>query len=472
VAKVGVDEWVEQSAERREAYTGLAAPLRTGFDRVPPGAKLGAFALAAALLPALVSSDYVVRVGVNTLLLALLALGLNVVVGWAGLLDLGYIAFYGFGAYGYALLASEQIGVHLPTIPAVLVVLVACALLGLLLGLPSRRLLGDYLAIVTLFFGQVFIELVLNLDRVTLPGGDEPISITGGTNGIPGVDAMVLFGFELEDPQHYYYLALGLTVLVAIVLHLANESRTGRAWRAVREDPLAAEFMTIPVNRVKLLAFAVGAAVAGLAGTVFAAVQIGVFPANFETSFLILIYAAVILGGAGSLAGAVVGAVVVSVTLELLRDPTQASVVFYGVLLVTLAATLRPPWRLAAVLGALVALGLVLGAVLGGDGSVRASGWLADVLNALLVLPEDPSRALGNWLFLGLIAAGLAWSRAPEPARTVLLAPLLYLAALVWELRLVTEPAITRQLLLGLLLVVLMNARPQGLLGRPRVEVL
>jgi branched-chain amino acid transport system permease protein len=471
VAKVGVDEWVEQSADRREAYSGLSAPLRTALDRIPPAAKLGTFALLAALVPLLVSSDYVVRVGVNTLLLALLALGLNVVVGWAGLLDLGYIAFYGFGAYAYALLSSEQIGVHLPTIPAVLIVIVACALLGLLLGLPSRRLLGDYLAIVTLFFGQVFVELVLNLDRVRLPGADEPIALTGGTNGIPGVDPMVLFGFELEQNEHYYWLALGTTVLVAVVLHRMNESRTGRAWRAVREDPLAAEFMTIPVNRVKLVAFAVGAAIAGLAGSVFAAVQIGVFPANFETSFLILIYAAVILGGAGSLAGAVLGAVVVSVALELLRDPTQASVVFYGLLLVTLVARLRPPWRLGAVLGGLVALGLVLGAVLGDHGSVRAEGWLADVLNAVLVLPEDPSRALGNWLFLALIAGGLAWSRAPEPARTVLLVPLLHLAALAWELRLVAEPAITRQLLLGLLLVVLMNARPQGLLGRARVEV-
>src|ERR687898_33460 len=141
-----------------------------------------------ASVPFLTDSDFIIRVGVNTLLLAMLALGLNIVVGWAGLLDLGYIAFYGFGAYTYALLASDQIDVHLPSWLAIPIVVVASALLGLLLGLSSRRLIGDYLAIVTLFFGQVFVELVTTLDRVTLPGEDEPVDITGGPNGIAGVD--------------------------------------------------------------------------------------------------------------------------------------------------------------------------------------------------------------------------------------------------------------------------------------------
>jgi branched-chain amino acid transport system permease protein len=474
---VGVDEWVAQEAERRSGYRGLTAPVRRRWDALPAAARLGAAVALAALVPVLSGSDYVVRVGVNTLLLALLALGLNVVVGWAGLLDLGYIAFYGFGAYGYALLASDQLGVHLPALAAVPVVVVAAAALGLLLGLPSRRLLGDYLAIVTLFFGQVFVELVLNLDRVTPPGASAPISLTGGPDGIPGVDPMAFFGLELLEPAQYFYLLLALAAVLLVALHLADDSRVGRAWRAVREDPLAAELMTIPVNRVKLLAFAVGAGIAGLAGSVFAAVQIGVFPNNFETSFLILIYAAVILGGSGSLVGAALGAVVVSVTLELLRNPTQASLLFYGVVLLTLVARLRPWRRLLAVLAGVVALGLVVRALAGAAsssavaGRPHAAGWLSSLLDAWVVVPAQ-ATSIGNVAFVALVLAILGLTLVRGRLRAALLVPVLYLAAFVWETRLVAEPSVTRQLLLGALLVVLMNARPHGLLGERRVEVI
>jgi len=175
--------------------------------------------------------------------------------------------------------------VHLASWQALICVVVACALLGFLLGLPSRRLIGDYLAIVTLFFGQVFVELVTNLDRVTLPGKDEPVDITGGPNGIAGVDPIQLFGIEFLTPTDYFYLSLAVLVILIGGLYLIDNSRTGRAWRAIREDPLAAGLMTMPVKRLKLLAFAFGAAVAGLAGAIFAALQIGVFPRNFETPF-------------------------------------------------------------------------------------------------------------------------------------------------------------------------------------------
>ncbi|MGH3665692.1 MAG: branched-chain amino acid ABC transporter permease, partial [Egibacteraceae bacterium] len=348
MARIGVDEWVAEAAERTEAGGGLAAPLLQAWQRVRLGARFALLAVLVAGFPFTTDSDFLIRVGINTLLLVILAVGLNVVVGWAGLLDLGYIAFYGFGAYTYALLSSNQLDVHLPTLAAVAVVVVASALLGLLLGLPSRRLLGDYLAITTLFFGQAFVELTLNLD-----------SITGGPNGIAGVDPFSFFGFELITPTDYYYLAGGVALAVIAGLYLLSQSRTGRAWRAVREDPLAAEMMSMPANALKLRAFAVGAAVAGLVGSIFAAVQIGVFPRNFETPFLILIYAAVILGGAGSLSGVTLGAVAVSAALELLRDPDQATVLFLVLLFTGLVIKLRPWQRLAAVVGGAVALGLV-----------------------------------------------------------------------------------------------------------------
>lgn len=465
MAQIGVDEWVAEAEARTEAYTGRMAPLRRAWDQVPPLARLALLAAVIAGFPFATESDFAIRVGINTLLLAILALGLNVVVGWAGLLDLGYIAFYGFGAYGYAILSSDQLGIHLPTIPAVAIVVLASGLLGLLLGLPSRRLLGDYLAIVTLFFGQAFVELVTNLD-----------SVTGGPNGIAGVDPFNLLGFELITPTDYYYLAGAVAMLIAVALYLLGESRTGRAWRAVREDPLAAEMMTMPVNAVKLRAFVVGAAIAGLAGSIFAAVQIGVFPRNFETQFLILIYAAVILGGTGSLAGAIAGAVLVSVSLELLRDPDQATVLFFGILIGGMIFALRPPRRAAAVLGGAVALGLVLHAIASAAwpeavaASPSATGALGEALDAWLLLPED-SRTAGNIGFVILVAAVAALTQVKGTARTVLLVPMIYLAAFVWEARLIEDPSITRQLLLGGLLVVVMVARPQGLLGALRKEV-
>ncbi|MGH3115019.1 MAG: branched-chain amino acid ABC transporter permease, partial [Gaiellaceae bacterium] len=192
------------------------------------------------------------------------------------------MAFYGFGAYMYAWVSSGQFDIHLPTELAILLVVTASALLGLLLGLPSWRLVGDYLAITTLFFAQIFVELTLNLDRLQLPWMDEPLDLTGGPNGIPGIDRMQILGIELPGVRDYFFLLLIVFALVVIGLYYVNESRTGRGWRASREDPLAAELMTTPVNRLKLLAFAMGAAIAGLSGSIFAAVQTGVFPQNFE----------------------------------------------------------------------------------------------------------------------------------------------------------------------------------------------
>jgi len=220
--RIGVDSWVAEADERREH-----GRLERLWERVPGSARFGAFLVVAALVPVFSSNEYVIRVGVDTLIFALLALGLNVVVGFAGLLDLGYIAFYGFGAYTYALLSSPKFGIHLPAEASLPLIVLAAACAGLLLGLPSRRLLGDYLAIVTLFFGQAFVTFVTNGDRVTALGHSGPFDLTRGPNGISNLDAFRMFGLRVESIEGYFYVALIALAFVVIVLHLSAESRTG-----------------------------------------------------------------------------------------------------------------------------------------------------------------------------------------------------------------------------------------------------
>jgi ABC-type branched-subunit amino acid transport system permease subunit len=475
MSRIGSDDWVEQQELRTEYYTGLTGPARKAFDRVGPGPRFFAFLVICAIFPFTTDSDFLIRVGVNVLLFALLALGLNIVVGWAGLLDLGYVAFYGFGAYTYAILSSEQFGLHWPAPLSIPVVIVSSALLGLLLGLPSRRLLGDYLAIVTLFFAQIFVTLTTNADRITLPWNDGPTDFTGGPNGITSIDPISILGYDFGSTRSYLWLSLGVFTLVIVALQLLNYSRTGRAWRAVREDPLAAEVMSMPVNRLKLLAFMFGAATAGLTGTVFAAVQLGVFPGNFELPLLITVYAMVILGGAGSLPGVVIGAVVINVSLELLRDPANARALFYVAIALGLLALVRPWAKLAAVGAGTIAVGVVAYQMAEWlrpawvSGSIEG-GRFADLLDGWVIHPVN-STNLGNAGFVLLIAAVIGLSELRGVARTLLLAPTLYLAAFVWENRLVAEPSVTRILLLGALLIVLMSWRPQGLLGTSRVEI-
>jgi branched-chain amino acid transport system permease protein len=467
---VGVDEWVARSAGRREYPPGWRGDVMRQFERVGWWPRLAIATVVGVVLPQLGMNDFQLQVGINALLLAMLALGLNISVGWAGLLDLGYIAFYGFGAYGYALLSSNQLGsagIHLPAYASVPIVMVAAAVLGVLVGLPSRRLIGDYLAIVTLFFGEAFVEFTTNVAPSKL----------GGPNGIVGIDPYKAFGHQIITNKGYFYLLLVFLVLTMAVLHLLDRSRTGRAWRAVREDPLAAGLMTIPVNRVKLMAFSFGAVVAALAGTVFAAQQISVFPTDFDTPFLILIYAALILGGAGSIGGAVMGGLVIAITLDgFLRSPTQAGYIFYGVILLTLIVKVRPWTRLAAILGSTVAFGFAVHAIVKAisssavAGGPQSSGWIADALRDWVIVPANSTR-FGNIGFVVLICLAIALTQVRGRLRDVLIVPTLYLAACVWEARLVVEPSITRQILIGAILIVMMNARPQGLLGQRRVEV-
>ncbi len=473
--RIGTDEWVEQQELRTEYYTGLTAPARRAFDRVGPGPRFFAFLAICAAFPFLTDSPFLIRVGVNVLLFALLALGLNIVVGWAGLLDLGYVAFYGFGAYTYAWVSSNQFDVHLPTELAIPLVVAASALLGLLLGLPSWRLVGDYLAITTLFFAQIFVELALNLDRVNLPWREDPLDLTGGPNGIPGLDPMRIFTIDFLQTRDYFFLLLVVFALVTVGLYYVNESRTGRGWRASREDPLAAELMTTPVNRLKLLAFAMGAAIAGLTGSIFAAVQTGVFPQNFEVVLLIMIYAALILGGAGSISGAILGAIIVASVPEILRTPENARFLFYAAAIAVLVATVRPWQRLAIVVAAVVAFGAVVYQVValvwpaGVEGEL-SGGRFSGLLESWMVVPGENQQLTGNIAFVLLVAAVLTLTVLRGDARLVLLVPTLYLASFVWENRLIAQPSVTRQLLFGAILVAMMTRRPHGLLGTPRVE--
>jgi ABC-type branched-subunit amino acid transport system permease subunit len=467
--QVGADEWVARQSGRREYLPSWLGQGQRLAERVGWWPRLVLAGAIAAALPVAGLGAFQIQVGIDSLVLALLAVGLNITVGWAGLLDLGYVAFFGFGAYGFALLSSDQLstaGVHLPAYFSLPIVMIGAALLGLLVGLPSRRLIGDYLAIVTLFFGEAFFEFTNNVARGKL----------GGANGITGLDPIRGFGVQLLTNDAYYYLLLILLVATMAVLRLLDTSRTGRAWRAVRDDPLAAAAMTIPVNRVKLMAFMFGAMVAALAGTVFAAQQISVFPTDFNTAYLILIYAGLILGGAGSIAGSVVGALVVMIIFDgILRSPTDAGYLFYGLILLTLLVRLRPWRRLAGVLAATVALGFAAHAIAAAvspaavAGGPQTGGLISTALRDWVIVPAN-ATAIGNFGFVLLICLLIALVQVKGRWRTALLPPTIYLASLVWETRLVTNPSITRQILIGVILIVMMNARPQGLLGPRRVE--
>ena len=474
--RVGVDEWVASHGERREQRTGPLGRVQTELERLPRPAFYLAFGVAAAFLPLFTSNGYIIRVGFDTLLYMLLALGLNIVVGYAGLLDLGYVAFYGFGAYGYAMLASPKFGLHWDTLLIIPVVVVATAILGFLVALPSRRLLGDYLAIVTLFFGQFFVTVYQNGNKISVLGLTRHYDVTGGPNGIPNVDNFDLGGLKISSLQGYYYTALVIFLFVLFVVYLVDQSRTGRAWKSLREDPLAAELMGMPVNRLKLVAFSFGAAIAGLTGTLFAGLNTAVFSADFDVPTLIIVYAMLILGGAGSLGGVILGALVVNVSLEVLRTPGHATWIFYVLLTATLLVKVRP-WRwLAIVVAGTIGLGYAVHAIassawprsVGGQTSV--GGTLGSWLQGWVLHPSNP-RMIGNVAFVLLVLAVLALTLLHDWQRWLAMIPTLCLAAFVWENRLVVEPSITRLILIGVILIVLMNARPQGLLGTARVEI-
>jgi ABC-type branched-subunit amino acid transport system permease subunit len=432
-----------------------------------------ALAAAAGLAFGLVTGNVnLLTVGFTCLLYAILSLGLNIAAGWSGLLDLGYIAFVGFGAYGYAIFSSSALGSggsggsHLAAFESIPIVVVAGGLVGVVVGLVALRLEGDYLAIVTLFVGQAFVEVVNNVDPGTL----------GGVNGLFGLDSLHGLSGNVSTPRGYYLVALAIIVGLAAILHLLDTSRTGRAWRALRDDPLAASAMTIPVNKLKVMAFSFSAAVGALGGALFAAQQSSVFPTNFTESILILIYACLVLGGAGSIAGAIAGGIIVWALEQMLSSPTDAGYLFYGLILLTLFLKIRP-WRaLIAVLAGIVVFGFLANTIVGAisssatAGSPGSSGWIGSAVKNWVIVPSDPV-GYGNILFVLVICLVLALVRVKGTLRLVLIVPTVYLAACCWESRLIVNPAITTQILLGVILIVTMAARPNGLLGSRRVEV-
>jgi branched-chain amino acid transport system permease protein len=467
---VGADEWVARRAGRREYLPSWLGAAQRADERLGPWswwAKLALAGLVALSLPLLGIGPFQIQVGIDTLVLAMLAVGLNICVGWTGLLDLGYIAFFGVGAYGFAVLSSNQINLHWADYFSMPVVMIAAALLGLLVGLPTRRLIGDYLAVVTLFLGQIFGDVVLNDAR----------GVLGGTNGIVGIDP--IHGITtISSNEGYYYLLLFLLIATMAVLRLLETSRTGRAWRAVREDPLAADSMTIPVTRVRIMAFMFGAMVAALTGSIYASQQISVFPSNFDISYLILVYAALILGGTGSIAGAVTGALVLNIVYDgLLRNPTYSGYIFYGLIVLTLVVRLRPWRRLAIVLVATALLGVVAHAVVGAiwpsavAGGPQSGGWIATVIRDWVIVPSNP-QTLGRFAFVLLVCLVIALVQVKGWWRTALLVPTLYVASIAWEAVLISpsEVAVTRNILIGAILIVIMISRPQGIFGARRVE--
>lgn len=264
-----------------------------------------------------------VRILDFALIYAMLALGLNIVVGFAGLLDLGYIAFYAVGAYTWALLASPQFGLHLPFWVVLPIGAAVAALFGLLLGAPTLRLRGDYLAIVTLGFGEII--------RIFLNNLDHPVNVTNGPIGINKIDpisiggadftrAHEVFGITFSGVHIYYYVLLALLFLTVVVCVRLERSRIGRAWVAIREDELAAQAMGINTRNIKLLAFALGASFGGVAGGLFASLQGFVSPESFGLLESIMVLCMVVLGGMGHVYGVLLGALLLTTLPEILRS--------------------------------------------------------------------------------------------------------------------------------------------------------
>jgi branched-chain amino acid transport system permease protein len=302
-------------------------------------------ALALAILPLLLQSagNFWVRIADSALLYVLLALGLNIVVGYAGLLDLGFVAFFAIGAYLYGLMASPHLsetfpwfaqlfphGLHTSVWLVVPLGALVAGFFGVLLGAPTLKLRGDYLAIVTLGFGEII--------RVFLNNLDHPVNITNGPKGLSQIDPITLFkfdalgikginlarpleigGYTINSVTLYYYLLLALVLVSIVICHRLELSRIGRAWMAIREDEIAAKAMGINTRNMKLLAFGMGATFGGVSGVMFAAFQGFVSPESFSLMESVMIVAMVVLGGIGHLPGVILGAVLLSALPEVLR---------------------------------------------------------------------------------------------------------------------------------------------------------
>ncbi len=295
--------------------------------------KAAVVVLGVMFLPHIMPNEYWLRIYTVTGIWVMLSLGLNVVAGFAGLFDLAYVAFFGIGGYIFALLSSDHLGFHLPFLLVLPIAAILTMGIGFALGSTSLRLKGDYLAIVTLAFAFIFKQLLLNLDN--------PINITGGVNGIFGFDPISLFGLRITSPIGYANLIWISALLVVVATHRLKQSRYGRGWEALREDELAAEALGVNTTKLKLLAFATGAFIAGATGVLFASLQDSVFPNNFDFPQLVIVYCMVILGGLGNIPGVILGAIILSILPEFLREYGAYRMMSYGLILIVLMA-LRP----------------------------------------------------------------------------------------------------------------------------------
>ncbi|MFG3045639.1 branched-chain amino acid ABC transporter permease [Streptomyces sp. NPDC048202] len=330
------------------AKAGLVARISAITSRHRTVTMTGAF-VAAAAFPFTQSDDQYATIGVYILIFATVALGLNIVVGLAGLLDLGYVAFLGVGAYTAALVSgspSSPLHVHWPFWASALLGAFVAMIFGILIGAPTLRLRGDYLAIVTLGFGEIFRITVLNMDGTSGP------DVTNGSNGISSVPNLDILGFDFGQEHqlfgatigrfaNYFLLMLLITLVVVVVFRRSSDSRIGRAWIAIREDETAALAMGINGFRVKLIAFALGAGLAGLAGSVQAHVTYTVTPEQYQFAHVVppnsaFLLAAVVLGGMGTISGPLVGASLLYLIPAKLQFLGEYQLFAFGVALVLL----------------------------------------------------------------------------------------------------------------------------------------
>ena len=312
----------ETAAVRRTGMAGIEDRIADVLeDRSKRAAVFAALVLTAVLVPS-VGSNYTLEILTNSFLYIVLCLGLNIIVGYAGLLDLGFAAFFAVGAYSVGILTSKfgwNFWLAIP--PALLLTVVV----RVVIGAPTLRLRSDYLAIVTLGAGEMIRIIARNMK-----------DLTGGASGLIGIKRPSFFGLELNQISHYYYIFLILAILAVFASDRLENSRLGRAWKYVRDDEDAAEAMGIDRVAVKLSAYIIGALFAGLAGCFYAAKMTAISPETFQFMQSIMILVAVVLGGMGKIAGMVVGALAMVLFPEIFREIGSMRMLVFGVILIVM----------------------------------------------------------------------------------------------------------------------------------------
>jgi branched-chain amino acid transport system permease protein len=316
--------WIERGERVKNRFERLQSKQKT---QIRSGGIIAGILLML-LLPLLIGT-YLSEVVNNVLIFALMGFGLNIVVGFAGLLDLGYVAFFAIGAYMMGILTSTgDLGIAgMSFWLAVPICVLAAVTAGIILGMPVLRMRGDYLAIVTLGFGEII--RILALSDLLKP-------YIGGAQGLLKINKPIIFGNALIKPDYFYYVVLAGVIIAAFISYRLSQARLGRQWMAMREDEDVAEAMGIKLVNTKLLAFAIGAAFAGLSGAIFASKLTSIFPHSFNIMISINVLCMIIVGGMGSLPGVVVGALALVGLPELLREFAEFRLLMYGTILIVM----------------------------------------------------------------------------------------------------------------------------------------